>query len=92
MTILHKGGQYELFYFQWNISDSSRRPGIYNDYSSRLSLNGLSGYTDMAVFNNKQYVVIAEGANLWYFQYGMNEQAVLKKHAYIQFSDQSVIC
>ena len=33
----------------------------------------------MAVFNNKQYVVIAEGANLWYFQYGMNEQAVLKK-------------
>ena len=79
VTILHKGGQYELFYFQWNISDSSRRPGIYNDYSSRLSLNGLSGYTDMAVFNNKQYVVIAEGANLWYFQYGMNEQAVLKK-------------
>ena len=68
-----------MFYFQWNISDSSRRPGVYNNYSSRLSLNGLSGYTDMAVFNNKQYVVIAEGANLWYFQYGMEEQAVLKK-------------
>ena len=79
VTVLHKEGQYELFYFQWNISDSSRRPGVYNNYSSRLSLNGLSGYTDMAVFNNKQYVVIAEGANLWYFQYGMEEQAVLKK-------------
>ncbi len=33
----------------------------------------------MAVFNIKQYVVIANGNDLWYFQYGAGDKAVLKK-------------
>lgn len=44
-----------------------------------LDLPQLTEYTDMAVFNNKQYVVIADGSDLWYFQYGANELATLKK-------------
>ena len=39
----------------------------------------MTGYTDMAVFNIKQYVVIANGNDLWYFQYGVGDKAVLKK-------------
>lgn len=81
VALLKEGTSYKLFYFMWQISTSSRNPGVTvrNDQCFEYSLPQLTGYTDMAVFNNKQYVVIAHGADLWYFQYGAGEGATMKK-------------
>lgn len=81
VALLKEGSTYKLFYFMWQISTSSRNPGITvrDDQCFEYSLPQLTGYTDMAVFNNKQYAVIANGTDLWYFQYGIGEAATMMK-------------
>lgn len=78
LALLKNGSAYSLFYFLWNSNASLYKFTIWTLESNRFSINGLSGYTDMAVFNNKQYVVIAEGNNLWYCQYGKGKDNNLK--------------
>lgn len=79
VAIVKEGGSYQLIHFQWEVG----RYPYYNRLSTKeftkLPIVGLSAFTEMAVFNVKQYVVLAEGANLWYFQYGVGEKGTLKK-------------
>ena len=81
VTMLKEGSTYQLLYFGWKVSTRSASPGISvnSDRYSLLNLPQLTGYTDMAVFNNKQYVVIANGSDLWYFQYGVGGLATMQK-------------
>ena len=79
LALLQKGSQYELFYFHWAIGTRRTQSRVYNLERIRFSLDGLSGYTDMAVFNNKQFVLIAEGNSLWYCQYKKDGEQTLKK-------------
>ena len=79
VAIVRNGSQYELLYFQWKVGNYSYSSRVSTKVFEKFSLDGLSGYTDMAVFNIKQYVVIANGNDLWYFQYGAGDKAVLKK-------------
>lgn len=86
VALLKEGTAYKLFYFMWKIT-SSLNPGVtvINDQCFEYSLPQLTGYTDMAVFNNKQYAVIANGADLWYFQYGTDKVAtIMKLHTFNQ--------
>lgn len=79
VAMVSNGSQYKLLYFEWEVG--SRR--YYSRVSTRTfeeyTLDGLPGFTDMAVFNNKKYVVIANGNDLYYFQYGVGNNAQLKK-------------
>lgn len=77
VTLLKEGATYKLMYFYWNISKGVIT--VRNNKFSELDLPQLTGFTDMAVFNNKRFVVIANGPDLWYFQFGQGVAATMKK-------------
>ena len=79
VAIINNGSQYKLLYFQWKMGTARYYSRISTISFEEYELNGLTGFTDMAVFNNKKYVVIANGNDLYYFQYGAGNGAALKK-------------
>ena len=79
VAIINNGSQYKLLYFQWKMGTARYYSRISTISFEEYELNGLTGFTDMAVFNNKKYVVIANGNDLFYFQYGAGNGAALKK-------------
>lgn len=56
---------YQLRYFRMKNKDWE----LYDYYENDLTALNNKEYTDMAVFENKRYVVIAMGNELWYCQY-----------------------
>ena len=77
VALLKEGAAYKLMYFCW---DTNKKViTVRNDKFSEVDLPQLTAFTDMAVFNNKRYVVIADGADLWYFQFGQGAMATMKK-------------
>lgn len=78
LALLEKNGQYKLLCFQWGLNARNSGRLIYHLNFNEWNLDNLSGYTDMAVFNMKQYAVIANGRDLWYFQYKEGGAATLK--------------
>lgn len=79
LGIVKDTGSYQLIFFQWEIGRNFYDNRISTMKFTKLPIAGLPAFNDMAVFNVKQYVVLAEGANLWYFQYGVGEKGTLKK-------------
>lgn len=77
VALLKEDAAYKLMYFCWDITKGVIT--VRNDKFSELDLPQLAAFTDMAVFNNKRYVVIADGADLWYFQFGQGAVATMKK-------------
>lgn len=77
VALLKEGAAYKLMYFCWDISKGVIK--VRNDKFAELDLPQLTAFTDMAVFNNKRYAVIANGADLWYFQFGQGATATMKK-------------
>lgn len=60
--------QYDLWYF--NLEGSRRGTSVDCEDFYETSLGVIADYRDMAVFSNKRYVVIADGNQLYYYQYG----------------------
>lgn len=80
VAIIKDGSKYKLLYFQWITGAYSYYSKIANGFFKVYDLEGLTGFTDIAVFNNKKYAVIANKNDLYYFQYGVGiEKATLKK-------------
>ena len=79
VAIIKDGSEYKLLYFQWMTGVYSYYSKIGNSFFKVYNLEGLTGFTDIAVFNNKKYAVIANGNDLYYFQYGVGTGATLKK-------------
>lgn len=79
VAIVKEGAKYKLLHFQWATGKYSYYSKIANDFFEVYDLDGLTGFTDLAVFNNKNYAVIADGNKLWYFQYGAGKNATLKE-------------
>lgn len=79
VAIIKDGSEYKLLYFQWMTGTYSYYSKIGNGFFKVYDLDGLTGFTDLAVFNNKKYAIIADGNKLWYFQYGVGDKATLKE-------------
>lgn len=62
-------------YDLWNFMLQGNRRGTGVDCEDfyETSLGVISDYRDMAVFGNKRYVVIADGNQLYYYQYGWDD-------------------
>lgn len=79
VALMKDGSRYEIMFFQWKIGSyewSNRLKSL--DYEKHV-LDGLNAVSDMAVFNVKKYVILAQGNDLWYLQYGVDNQGTLKK-------------
>lgn len=61
-------------YDLWNFALKGNRNGVKCTDFYENSLGVISDYRDMAVFSNKRYVVIADGNQLYYYQYGWDYQ------------------
>lgn len=84
LALLKDATTYKILFFTWETKKNGTIQ-VKNNMCFEIDLPGLTGYTDMAVFNNKQYVVIANGAELWYLQYGIGVQATMKRlHTFAQ--------
>lgn len=81
VAIIKDGSQYKLLYFQWITGAYAYYSKIANGFFEVYDLDGLTGFTDLAVFNNKKYAIIAVGNKLLYFQYGAGAGATLKEIA-----------
>lgn len=81
VAIIKDGSRYKLLYFQWSTGMYAYSSKIGNEFFKVYDLDGLTGFTDLAVFNNKKYAIIANGNKLWYFQYGAGAGATLKEIA-----------
>lgn len=80
VAIIKDDSKYKLLYFQWITGVYSFYSKIANGFFKVYDLEALTEFTDMAVFNNKKYVVIASKNKLYYFQYGVGiEKATLKE-------------
>ena len=79
VAIIKDGSAYKLLYFQWMTSPYSYYSKMSHSFFRVYDLDGLTGFTDLAVFNNKKYAIIANGNKLWYFQYGVGDKATLKE-------------
>lgn len=81
VAIIKADSKYKLLYFQWVTGAYAYTSKIGNVFFEVYDLDGLTGFTDLAVFNNKKYAVIANENKLWYFQYGVGAKATLKEIA-----------
>ena len=61
---------YGLKYFSLKGEEAEAAATISETEYFEKELGAISNYRDIAVFNNKMFVVIADGNKLWYCQYG----------------------
>ncbi len=81
--ILKTGGNYELIHFIWENGRHAAHSRVRTVLFDRMPLHGLTGFTDIAIFNNKKYAIIADGNVLYYIQYGVgNQSKLIKLHTF----------
>lgn len=82
VALMEENGAYSIRYFGLKADESAERVTVIDFKENPVDVSVFaSGYTDMAVFQHKKYVVFASGNKIWYCPYGdsKNNPILLKE-------------